>query len=129
MTTSALLGAALAAIVVVAGLVRGWLTRRRIARLEGERDDATTERDAARATAAGAVRSAELATDQIAADRDGATAAERIRDVPTDASPADRVRAVDAAARVLSDEDGQGPDGRGGRAPAVPPAGGRAARD
>lgn len=121
MTTGPILAAVLAAVVVGAGLIRRWLTRRQIATLARELTTARTERDAARGTAAVADRRAELTIAQAAANDAGRRAAERIADVPTTGSPADRVRAVDAAARRLSDEDDPGGPAGPRRGAAVPP--------
>ena len=105
MTTGPVLAAVLAAVAIGAGLIRRWLTRRQIAALARELTTTKAERDAARGTAAVADRRAELTIAQAAANDDGRRAAEEIAGVATTGTPAERVRAVDEAARRLAGED------------------------
>lgn len=113
MTTARIIAAVAAALAVAAVAFRRWLTRRKIAQL-------SRDLDAARATADVADRHAELTIAQAHADDDGRRAAEEIAHVPSSGTPADRVLAVDAAARRLSDEDDPADPGAG-RSPALPP--------
>lgn len=103
------------------GRVRVWLANRRADRAMARLETAEAERDREHAAAVGAARTAELTAAQRTADADGEAAAGRIHDAPTTGDPLADLRAIDAAARRLRDEDGARPDGGHGGAPAVPP--------
>jgi len=118
--------AGLAAAVLLAatyafGRVRLWLAARREAKATARAERAEAERDAAQAAAVGAARTAELTAKQRTADAAGEIVAKEIRNAPATGDPIADLRAIDAAARRLSDADGARPHGGDGRAPGVPP--------
>lgn len=118
MTTAYAIAAALLAIVTAAW----WKVRaanRRAAEDRAGRERAELERDAAGGRAAVAEAQADVAADHAKRIEAGAAAAEEIRRVPTSLDPADRVRALDDAARRLHAEDGARPGAGGGDAAAV----------
>lgn len=116
-----LLAAALLAATYALGRVRLWLAARREAAATARAERAEAERDAAQAAAVGAARTAELTEKQRTADAAGEIVAKEIRNAPATGDPIADLRAIDAAARRLSDADGARPDGGDGRAPGVPP--------
>lgn len=117
-STAYAIAAALVAVVVGAWWkVRG--AERRAAADRAGRERAELERDAAGGRAAVAEAQADVAADHANRIEAGAAAAEEIRRVSTSLAPADRVRALDDAARRLHAEDGARPGAGGGDAAAV----------